>query len=144
MFLRIGSGLGEEFVFLAGGFDLGFPLLGGLAFELHEVGHVVARVREGGEGFFLERGRGVRVFIELDHEAGEVFAAETLTRVLTREAEARQQAAVVSIEQDPLVLQLCQRVDGKVDPGSVRPLEQPQEAAATSAPSDHARHPELA
>ena len=82
--------------------------------------------------------------LEINTEAGEVFAAETLTRVLTREAEARQQAAVVSIEQDPLVLQLCQRVDGKVDPGSVRPLEQPQEAAATSAPSDHARHPELA
>ena len=72
-FVAVGGG-GEVFVFLAGGFDFGFPVGWGAAFELHEVGHVVAGGGEGGEGLAGEGGVGLGVVADLAGEGVE-FAA---------------------------------------------------------------------
>ena len=70
----VAAGLGEEFVFLTGGFDFGFPGVVGEAFEFHEVGHVVAGVGEGGAGFVAELGVCALLVVEFGDESGEFLA----------------------------------------------------------------------
>ena len=48
---------------------------------------------------------------------------ETPSARRQRLAEERQQAAVKSIEHDPVLRQLMERFDGELDKGSIRPLD---------------------